>query len=58
MVKSFHLMVSFFAENKKCDFMVGADLVNADNIGSHKLEDEHNVVSLVNVFLLKLLYRS
>ena len=48
-------MVGFFAENKKSDLMIGMDLVDADDVGGHKLEDEHDIISLVDIFLFILL---
>ena len=36
--------------------MVGFDCVEAVDVGSHELEDEHDIVSLIQVDLLVFLY--
>ena len=54
-MKSFHLMVSLFAKDEESDFVVGVNVVNAVDVRRYKLEDEHDVVSFVEVLLLVLL---
>lgn len=46
-------MVGLFAQNEKSDPVVGFHCtINVPNIGSHELEDEHDIVSSVEVKLL------
>jgi hypothetical protein len=57
-VKGLHLVVGLFAENEKSDFMVGVDFIDAVDIGRDELENEHDIVSLVDILLLVLLNSS
>lgn len=42
-------MVSFFADDKEGDSMIGLDGEEGVDVGSDILEDEHDVVSMIQV---------
>ena len=56
-MKTFHQIIGFLAENEQSNVMVGRNIVDFVDIGNDKLEDEHYFVSLVQVFPLILLNR-
>lgn len=47
LVKLFHLMIGFFAEEEQSYLMISIDSQQIVDIWSHELEDKHYIVSLV-----------
>lgn len=45
-------MVGFLADDEKGDQVVGVDVVEVEHVGSDVFEDEHDVVSFVQIDLL------
>lgn len=45
-------MVGLLADNEERDEVVGVDVVEVEDVGSHVFEDKHYVVSLIQVDLL------
>ena len=52
MTISFHFKVCFLAEHKESYLVIGAQSVDAEDVGSNELEDEHDVVPFVEVLFL------
>lgn len=50
--KTLHVMVCFFGQNEESDSMVGSDIIKVINVGSYELENEHDIVSLIEIGLL------
>jgi hypothetical protein len=50
--KTLDVMVCFFGQNEEGDSVVGSDIIKIIDVGSHELENEHDVVSLIEVGLL------
>ena len=50
-MEGLHLVVGLFAEDEQCYLVVGVDVVYAVDVGGHEFEDEHYVVTSVQVQL-------
>jgi hypothetical protein len=48
----FHIMIGLLADDEECNSVVGVDIVEAVDVGGDVFEDEHDVVSAVEVELL------
>lgn len=55
MYKTFHVVVCLFAEYEHSDVMVCSDVQKVGDVGRHEFEDEHDVISFVQVGFLVLL---
>lgn len=51
-IEGLHVVVGLLADDEERDEMVGVDVVEVEDVGSDVLEDEHDVVPLVQVYLL------
>lgn len=49
LVEGSHLMICLFAEDEESDLVVGLDVHEVVDVGGDELEDEHDVVSFVEV---------
>jgi len=50
--KALHIVICFFGQNEESDSVIGSYIIKVVDIGSHKLENEHNVISLIEIDLL------
>lgn len=50
-VELFHVDISLFTHDEQSDPVVGIDVEEVIDVGSHKLEDEHDVVTTIQVKL-------
>lgn len=51
-IECLHVVVGLLADDEERDKMVGVDVVEVEDVGSDVFEDEHDVVPLVEVYLL------
>ena len=49
MIKGFHLMISLFAEHKQTDLVVDVNSFDFVGVGYYKFEDEHDIISFVEI---------